>query len=435
MDKLCRFLQADPMYSIDDLIRKPKLGFCTNFHVDNYQISNSRSKSLMFFEGTPTNLGCTILLSGGSAHELAIVKSLIRFMVYVAYNSKLEQSFILDKYADFDIKNTIYEHKNDTFTLAEAEKPSEKEKEESPRVSVDAVEKLTAQKHDSHKENSNQIVLKEISVDQSPLEDGSKSDDDTFKEEDKDEKNLDESINGRSSKLRLAICEQHKEKHNSHMNRNFKLLIDDLLLSCSPFITFQMPFLMTENQNDSLRLHLPPSYMSYLQSNILLQDTHGASSSIHASSPVLNSNSLGLNENEDNMHEFLLVHLTKSFDDSDIKRLYADYKSRGGLAANTSTKRLILSQIENDNSSSSSSKKSCASQPKTNGSAVAKLSYDCLDVFNRQHLAVLFYSQCESSPVYPNICHKPRIINMKFYGENDMTLGGFFYFNLWSKKG
>ena len=56
--------------------------------------------------------------------------------------------------------------------------------------------------------------------------------------------------------------------------------------------------------------------------------------------------------------------------------------------------------------------------------------YDCLDIFNRQHLAVLFYSQCETSPVFPNICNKPRVINMKYYSENDMTLGIFFFFNL-----
>jgi hypothetical protein len=48
---------------------------------------------------------------------------------------------------------------------------------------------------------------------------------------------------------------------------------------------------------------------------------------------------------------------------------------------------------------------------------------DCFDTINRQNLCVLFFSQCENSPVYPNLCIKPRIINLKFYGENDMTLG------------
>ncbi len=72
MDKLCRFLQADPMYSIDDLLRKPKLGYASNFYVKTYQLANNKTKPLMFFEGTPTNLGCTILLCGATVNELTV---------------------------------------------------------------------------------------------------------------------------------------------------------------------------------------------------------------------------------------------------------------------------------------------------------------------------------------------------------------------------
>ncbi|RNA04258.1 1-phosphatidylinositol 3-phosphate 5-kinase-like [Brachionus plicatilis] len=106
MDKLARFLQADPMYSIDDPIRKPKLGFCSRFHVQSYHFASDRQKSLMFFEGTPTNLGCTILLHSQNEIELKNVKAVLKFMIYVVYNAKLEQSFILDKYADFNLKNS-----------------------------------------------------------------------------------------------------------------------------------------------------------------------------------------------------------------------------------------------------------------------------------------------------------------------------------------
>ncbi len=64
---------------------------------------------------------------------------------------------------------------------------------------------------------------------------------------------------------------------------------------------------------------------------------------------------------------------------------------------------------------------------KTSGDEVSVTSepIDCLNVINRQHIAVLFYSKCETSPVYPHICIKPRVIEMEFYGDNDMTLGGF----------
>ncbi len=112
MDKLCRFLQADPMFSIDDVLRKPKLGVCSHFHIENVKLASGRVKPLMLFEGTPTNLGCTILLYGNSLNELNVVKSVTRFMIYAVYNSKLEQSFMFDKSADFFVKAAQVELRN-----------------------------------------------------------------------------------------------------------------------------------------------------------------------------------------------------------------------------------------------------------------------------------------------------------------------------------
>jgi 1-phosphatidylinositol-3-phosphate 5-kinase len=55
-------------------MRKPRLGFCTKFHVEKYQFCEKDDlfKPLMYFEGTPTNLGCTILLTGASNEELSV---------------------------------------------------------------------------------------------------------------------------------------------------------------------------------------------------------------------------------------------------------------------------------------------------------------------------------------------------------------------------
>ncbi len=56
-------------------------------------------KSLMFFDGCPPQLGCTIKLRGASEYELARVKEIIIFMVCVAYHSQLEISFLMDEFA------------------------------------------------------------------------------------------------------------------------------------------------------------------------------------------------------------------------------------------------------------------------------------------------------------------------------------------------
>lgn len=56
-------------------------------------------KTLMFFEGCPPYLGCSIKLRGASLYELARVKEIIRLMVCVAYHSQLEISFLMDEFA------------------------------------------------------------------------------------------------------------------------------------------------------------------------------------------------------------------------------------------------------------------------------------------------------------------------------------------------
>lgn len=56
-------------------------------------------KTLMFFDGCPSHLGCTIKLRGASEYELARVKEIIMMMVCVAYHSQLEISFLMDEFA------------------------------------------------------------------------------------------------------------------------------------------------------------------------------------------------------------------------------------------------------------------------------------------------------------------------------------------------
>lgn len=56
-------------------------------------------KTLMFFEGCPPQLGCSIKLRGASEYELARVKEIIMLMVCVAYHSQLEISFLMDEFA------------------------------------------------------------------------------------------------------------------------------------------------------------------------------------------------------------------------------------------------------------------------------------------------------------------------------------------------
>uniref|UniRef100_A0A8B9J9L1 1-phosphatidylinositol 3-phosphate 5-kinase n=1 Tax=Astyanax mexicanus TaxID=7994 RepID=A0A8B9J9L1_ASTMX len=99
LDRVSRMTQGDLVMSMDQLLTKPRLGTCHKFYLHSFQLPNNELKTLMFFEGCPPQLGCTIKLRGASEYELSRVKEIITMMVCVAYHSQLEISFLMDEFA------------------------------------------------------------------------------------------------------------------------------------------------------------------------------------------------------------------------------------------------------------------------------------------------------------------------------------------------
>ncbi|XP_028250032.1 1-phosphatidylinositol 3-phosphate 5-kinase isoform X7 [Parambassis ranga] len=99
LDRVSHMTQGDLVMSMDQLLTKPRLGTCHKFYVQPFTLANNEVKTLMFFEGCPPHLGCSIKLRGASEYELARVKDIIRLMVCVAYHSQLEISFLMDEFA------------------------------------------------------------------------------------------------------------------------------------------------------------------------------------------------------------------------------------------------------------------------------------------------------------------------------------------------
>lgn len=104
LERIARCTGAQIVPSIDHLSSQ-KLGHCDLFHVEKYfeehgstgQIGKKLMKTLMFFEGCPKPLGCTILLKGASGDELKKVKHVIQYGVFAAYHLALETSFLADE--------------------------------------------------------------------------------------------------------------------------------------------------------------------------------------------------------------------------------------------------------------------------------------------------------------------------------------------------
>lgn len=104
LERIARCTGAQIVPSIDHLSSQ-KLGSCDLFHVEKFyeehesagQGAKKIQKTLMFFEGCPKPLGCTVLLKGASKDELKKVKHVVQYGVFAAYHLALETSFLADE--------------------------------------------------------------------------------------------------------------------------------------------------------------------------------------------------------------------------------------------------------------------------------------------------------------------------------------------------
>uniref|UniRef100_A0A2P2M4X8 1-phosphatidylinositol-3-phosphate 5-kinase n=1 Tax=Rhizophora mucronata TaxID=61149 RepID=A0A2P2M4X8_RHIMU len=126
LERIARCTGTQIVPSIDH-ITSQKLGCCDSFHVEKFfeehgsagQGGKRLTKTLMFFEGCPKPLGCTILLKGANGDELKKVKHVVQYGVFAAYHLALETSFLADEGAtlpELPLKTPI--------TVALPDKPS-----------------------------------------------------------------------------------------------------------------------------------------------------------------------------------------------------------------------------------------------------------------------------------------------------------------------
>ncbi|XP_021945128.2 1-phosphatidylinositol 3-phosphate 5-kinase isoform X2 [Folsomia candida] len=99
MERVGRLTQGVIWESADTPLGRPQLGLCHNFYLETFQLTGGKQKTLMFFDGCATHLGCTVLLRGGSHSELVKVKKIASFLIFVANNWRLERSFHIDSFS------------------------------------------------------------------------------------------------------------------------------------------------------------------------------------------------------------------------------------------------------------------------------------------------------------------------------------------------
>ncbi|URD93737.1 Phosphatidylinositol-4-phosphate 5-Kinase [Musa troglodytarum] len=154
LERLARCTGAQIVPSIDHL-SSPKLGHCDSFHVDKFleehgsagQGGKKLLKTLMFFQGCPKPLGCTILLKGSNGDELKKVKHVVQYGVFAAYHLALETCFLADEGASLPellLKSPI--------TVALPDKPSTVNRSISviPGYTISSAEKSQSNKSDTN---------------------------------------------------------------------------------------------------------------------------------------------------------------------------------------------------------------------------------------------------------------------------------------------
>ncbi|XP_024644336.2 1-phosphatidylinositol 3-phosphate 5-kinase isoform X1 [Macaca nemestrina] len=478
LERISRMTQGDLVMSMDQLLTKPHLGTCHKFYMQIFQLPNEQTKTLMFFEGCPQHLGCTIKLRGGSDYELARVKEILIFMICVAYHSQLEISFLMDEFAmpptlmqnpSFHSliegrghEGTLQEQYGggslpwdpdippeslpcDDSSLLESRIVFEKGEQENKNV-PQAVASVKHQEHSTTTCPAGLACAFFPPVPESLLPLPVDDQQDALGSEQPESLQQTVVLQDPKSQIRafrdplqddtgLYVTEEvaSSEDKRKTYSLAFKQELKDVILCISPVITFREPFLLTEKgMRCSTRdyfaeqvywsplLNKEFKEMENRRKKQLLRDLsglQGMNGSIQAKCiQVLPS------------HELVSTRIAEHLGDSQsLGRMLADYRARGGRIQPKNSDPFAHSKDASSTSSGKSGSKNEGDEERglIPNDAVWSTKVDCLNPINHQRLCVLFSSSSAQSSNAPSACVSPWIVTMEFYGKNDLTLGIF----------
>ncbi|XP_055858683.1 putative 1-phosphatidylinositol 3-phosphate 5-kinase [Episyrphus balteatus] len=386
MERLSKALQCDIVSSIESNIGKPKLGMCDAFYIKNFDDGFGTTKTLMYFEKLSSPRGYTCLLRGGNNTELAKVKQVASFLVYARYNWRLEMSFLLDEFArPLSPKPLIFDSK-----------------EQSP--SDDVVESGGGGGVLLRNDNNN-----DADVIDKPIQPTTKK---LIERKSEDKLVTIENVNDFTDPLRSTDLQNNKLSPDSSIvelavetpyDNRFRTALNSTILSVSPFLTFPLPYLETEQgRKCPLRAHFPKELFFSKQWSTTSNEKP---SQIENETQKSIEGSTQLNP----LHPFLTTKITTPIDNRELQTLLAEFRSFGGKYP----KKKKMTKLKRRESFQKPQKVS-----------EEQLYKDALDLENHQRLPVLFCS-FYFNPKASSFCAQPTLLDMKFYGQQDIMLGQF----------
>ncbi|XP_068238143.1 1-phosphatidylinositol 3-phosphate 5-kinase isoform X3 [Palaemon carinicauda] len=458
MERVARCTQAELVSSIDAQLKKPVLGLCHSFYVRSYPMpGKDKTKTLMFFDGCATHLGCTVILRGATNSELKRVKRIMYFMIYATYNWKLERSFLMDEYAfipplpseSFDLEDQVFV---DAQSPEEESVPKEIKDIVDNTVTAEDIEDLSVSS--AADQPSRGKATKQGGLVRDTTNSSMESTTSTPGPSDKTK--LSQTINDFSDPLHSYLNsgtspqEPPKELLAAKLqltelpySNTFRKALDDTILSCSPYLKYSVPYLESDASRNCL---LRRFFQKVLYFSVQLEKEKLVRRPRFSEMDAKDTNK---DENQNvrvkPAHKFMNLKVTEEAKTSVIQNILADFRARGGqmelvcrcknknhrdcsLERNELSHHVIIEGLPDSSGFTNGANKN-ALYDHWNGPGGLMLTsegrVDSLHPFNHQRLSVLFSSFTDVTDPPPDFCVNPWVLTMDFYGRNDIPLGAF----------
>ncbi|KAJ7345305.1 hypothetical protein JRQ81_001255 [Phrynocephalus forsythii] len=440
-----------------------------------------QTKTLMFFEGCPQHLGCTIKLRGAGEYELARVKEILIFMICVAYHSQLEISFLMDEFAmpPMLAQNGSFpnlsqgpgeENGHHDYANSTAGKDVEAVPDKLPTISelepsdeLCSLEQRTLTEEDDGVNGDLQSVVLQTLQEHLPLDSSSVAPflSSTLVPEtllpltlvDQQLGILDnEQLGSRESMEDYQEPKSHTREFRDPLQDDtglyvteevtssedrlrafslaFKQELKDIILCISPLITFHEPFLLTERGMRcptreyfleqvyvSPRLNKEYKELDSRRKRQLLRDLAG----LQGMNGSVQAKPVQILPSHELVSTRIAEHLNNS---QSLARMVADFRARGGRIVQKDSDPFVQTK---DSAGLRFGQRTGDDEERgfIQKESLWSHKVDCLSPANHQRLCVLFSSSSAQSSNAPSACVSPWMVVMEFYGKNDLTLGVF----------
>ncbi|XP_047111766.1 1-phosphatidylinositol 3-phosphate 5-kinase [Schistocerca piceifrons] len=474
LNRVARCTKADIVSSVDAHIGRPQLGTCHSFYLRTFHMESGAIKTLMVFEGCPLpHLGCTVLLRGASEQELAKLKRVTSFMTYVRYNWCLERAFLMDEFAcppplpkDTFMEENSYSgaapiksvreeilsstcaypkengkhNKQNSISSAQQQYYSNENMKEIcemlhqetvlSKCVCETIENISVEMVEPYKKTENENVqdfsVKKEFLDTKNISTCTCSHPSNKEKSPPDDRKMNvESISDFSDPLHSYLNLEDDVFSTDSQNgpslsvselplcNRFRKALDDTILSGSPYIKFAVPYLETEaGRNCTLRRFFPEEI--FFSEQFCSSDRNANRNSLSANCSVNHEyNHAVKTAKVKPQHPFVKAKLTSPAGSREVQALLAHFRACGGRLPLTYDRPVCLPQPLLNSPTSQ--------QQQQQEQEVI----DALHPANHQHISVLFCSYAYESNNAPAFCVNPWIVNMEFYGRNDISLGNF----------